>query len=115
MGYRPEQILTNSGPETEPIGTEIFKTVKVEITSFIMTDVEALITLARRYCQDNFSYWADKYSKERTGNYFPYTYTDKDYNLFPRYNVLSVILSSIETLVGKNFENTESCKNELKT
>jgi|GEM_PF-882291 len=79
-----------------------------------MTDTEALITAARRYCQDNHSYWADKYSKKRTGDDFPYTYTDNDYNIFPRYNVLSAILDSVETIVGHNYQSIETCKNDLK-
>ncbi|MEG5146995.1 hypothetical protein QUB27_30120 [Microcoleus sp. AT8-B6] len=79
-----------------------------------MTDTEALITAARRYLKDNFDYWADRYSKERTGNDFPYTYTDNDYNLFPRYNVLSAILDNVETLVGQNRLGFEACKQKLK-
>ena len=79
-----------------------------------MTDPEALLTAARRYCQDNHSYWADRYVKERTGNDFPYTYTDNDYKLFPRYNVLSAILDKVETLVGQNHLDVETCKEELK-
>jgi hypothetical protein len=84
------------------------------VPEIIMTDTEALITAARRYCQDNHSYWADKYSKERTGDDFPYTYTDNDYNIFPRYNVLSAILDSVETIVGHNYQSIETCKNDLK-
>ncbi len=79
-----------------------------------MTHTEALITSARRYLKDNFSYWADRYSKERTGDDFPYTYTDNDYNLFPRYNLLSAILDKVETLVGQNHLDVEKCKQELK-
>jgi len=80
----------------------------------IMTDTEALITAATRYLKGNFSYWANKYSKERTGDGFPYAYTDKDYNLFSRYNVLSAILDRVETLVGQNHIDFETCKQELK-
>lgn len=79
-----------------------------------MTITEALITTARRYLQDNHRYWADRYSKERTGNDFPYIYTDNDYNLFPRYNILSAILDQVETLVGQNHLPLEACKDELR-
>jgi hypothetical protein len=79
-----------------------------------MTHVEALITLARRYCTDNFTYWSNRYSIERTGTDMPYTYSDSDYNLFPRYNVLLAILEGIETLVPKDFQDVEHCKQELK-
>ncbi len=79
-----------------------------------MTDSEALITAARRYLKENHRYWADKYSKERTGDDYPYSYTDNDYNLFPRYNVLSAILGKVETLVGQNHMQFETCKKELR-
>lgn len=79
-----------------------------------MTPTEALITIARRYCLDNHSYWADKYSKERSENVFPFTYSDSDYNLFPRYNALSAILSGVETLVGQTFTSIDSCRQQLK-
>ncbi|HTD95020.1 MAG TPA: hypothetical protein VK644_14445 [Chitinophagaceae bacterium] len=78
-----------------------------------MTDIEAIITLARKYSQENFSYWINKYSKERTGNDFPYTYSNSDYDLFPRYSVLSAILEDVETLVDQNFKDIEKCKAEL--
>jgi hypothetical protein len=84
------------------------------LPAIIMTDTEALITAARRYLKDNFNYWADRYSKERTGNDFPYTYTNNDYYLFPRYNVLSAILDNVETLVEQTGLDFETCKQELK-
>lgn len=79
-----------------------------------MTTTDKIITLARHYCIDNFRYWSDKYQIERTGNDFPYTYTDNDYNLFPRYNALTAILKGIETIVGKSFNDSDQCRNELK-
>lgn len=86
---------------------------RLTLPAIIMTDTEALITSARRYLKDNHRYWADKYSKERTGADIPYSYTDNDYNLFPRYNVLSAILDKVETLVGQDEFNFETCKQEL--
>ncbi|WP_315824024.1 hypothetical protein [Paraflavitalea speifideaquila] len=80
-----------------------------------MTATEALITAARRYCQVNHNYWADKYAKERTGNDYPYTYTDNEFNLFPRYNMLFAILDRVEVLVGQNHLDSETCRQELKT
>ncbi|MAX81481.1 MAG: hypothetical protein CL843_15075 [Crocinitomicaceae bacterium] len=79
-----------------------------------MTEIEALITKARRYCNENHSYWVNKYQNERTGTDIPYTYTDNDYNLFPRYNALSTILQGVETIVGKDFATFDNCKDELK-
>lgn len=77
-----------------------------------MTDIEKIITSARHYCIDNFNFWADKYSNENSGNNNPYS--DNDYNLFPRYNVLSAILQGVETLVGQTFNSLDDCKQELK-
>lgn len=64
-----------------------------------MTSTEALITIARRYCMEHYHYWAVRYSKERTGQDYPaYSYSDNDYDLFPRYNILAAILGEIEIL-----------------
>lgn len=79
-----------------------------------MTTTEKIVTLARRYCIDNFRYWADKYQNERTGNDFPYTYTDKDYDLFPRYQALDAILKGVETVVGQSFSDRDECIGVLK-
>jgi len=78
-----------------------------------MTQSESLITTARRYLIDNHRYWTKRYAQERTGSDIPYTYSDSDYNLFPRYNVLSAILHGVETLVGKNDLDFASCKQQL--
>lgn len=79
-----------------------------------MTLDEALITAARRYCKDNYTYWANRYAKERSGSDFPeYAYSDKDYDLFPRYNVLAAILGEVEMLVGKSFPALLSCRETL--
>ena len=79
-----------------------------------MTLTEALITAARRYLKENYNYWSDRYKKERTGYDFPeYTYTDDDYNLFPRYTILYVILGEVETLVGQNHLGILTCIQEL--
>ena len=74
-----------------------------------MTTTEKIVTLARHYCTDNFEYWATKYQNEMSGT----PYTDNDYNLFPRYNVLSAILKGVETIVDKPFNGIEQCKAEL--
>lgn len=76
-----------------------------------MTVIEKLITSARHYCKDNFVFWADKYQKESSGNNNPYS--DNDYNIFPRYNVLTAIQQGVETLVGQDFQSFESCKQQL--
>lgn len=76
-----------------------------------MTDIEKLITSARHYCENNFVFWADKYEKEGSGNYNPYS--DNDYNIFPRYNVLEAIQQGVETLVGQEFPTFENCREQL--
>lgn len=76
-----------------------------------MTDIEKLITSARHYCKDNFVFWADKYQKESSGNNNPYS--DNDYNIFPRYNVLTAIQQGVETLVGQELQSFENCKQQL--
>jgi len=76
-----------------------------------MTDIEKLITSARHYCIDNYKFWSEKYSKEASGHNNPYS--DNDYNLFPRYNVINAIQQGVETLVGQNFTSFETCKQEL--
>lgn len=76
-----------------------------------MTDIEKLITTARHYCKDNFVFWAEKYQKESSGNNNPYS--DNDYNIFPRYHVLTAIQQGVETLVGQEFQSFENCKQHL--
>jgi len=76
-----------------------------------MTDIEKLITSARHYCIDNYKFWSEKYSKEASGHNNPYS--DNDYNLFPRYNVINTILQGVEILVGQDFTSFERCKQEL--
>jgi hypothetical protein len=79
-----------------------------------MAPTEALITAARRYCKENYSYWATRYSTERIGSDFPtYSYSNEDYNLFPRYNTLSAILDKVEMLVGKVYADLQECRKDL--
>jgi hypothetical protein len=77
-----------------------------------MTETQALLTIARRYCLEQHFYWADKYSHEQSGNNSPYS--DNDYNLFPRYNALNAILQGLETIVGQPFVSLDICKKEIK-
>ncbi len=76
-------------------------------------NTDALITAARHYLKNNFAYWADRYSKERTGADIPYSYTDNDYNLFPRYNVITAILDGVEALTGNTVMTVAECKAAL--
>ncbi|MCL2695310.1 MAG: hypothetical protein FWE69_03180 [Clostridiales bacterium] len=72
-----------------------------------------MVTLAQMYCRDNYSFWIEKYQSERTGNDYPYTYTDEDYNMFPRYLVLAAISKEIDMLVGQKRKSFSNCKYEL--
>ena len=74
-----------------------------------MTKIESIITLARRYCIENYDYWIKKYLNEESGQ----MYSNNDYNLFPRYNVLNAILQGIEEIINKNFKTINQCKIEL--
>lgn len=74
-----------------------------------MTNIEALITLARHYCMNNYNFWVEKYEREKSGK----MYSDSDYNLFPRYNAISAMLGEILMIVGNNYETIEDCKKEL--
>ncbi len=77
-----------------------------------MTEIDALVTSARRYLKDHFNYWSDKYLEEQVDE--DSLYTDNDYNLFPRYNILAAILDEVETLVGQAYIDIQTCKQELK-
>ena len=79
-----------------------------------MTTTDKIVTLARKYCIDNFRYWFERYQNERTCNKFPYTYTNQDYDIFPRYQTLDAILKGIETVVGKTYASKQDCLQELK-
>lgn len=79
-----------------------------------MTEIESLITLSRRYCIENYSFWMEKYSKERNTCDFAYTYSDNEYDIFPRYQTLTAILQGVETQVEKSFIFYDSCKEDLK-
>jgi hypothetical protein len=79
-----------------------------------MTNTEALITAARQYCQNNYSYWAGKYSHERSGGSFPmYSEAGNDHHLFPRYQVLSAILGEVEALAGRSYADLNDCQEAL--
>jgi hypothetical protein len=75
-----------------------------------MTNIELIITLARHYCIENYDYWFKKYSHEKSGQ----MYSDKDYDLFPRYNVLTAILQEIEGIIDKKYYSVNDCIEELK-
>ncbi len=79
-----------------------------------MTEIEAILTAAKRYCIDNFNYWSKQYSDKRTGSDYPYSYSDNDYDLFPRYNVSTAILQELQFYTDKDFANIGECRQMIK-
>ncbi|TCJ18742.1 hypothetical protein EPD60_03000 [Flaviaesturariibacter flavus] len=77
-----------------------------------MSPAEALHTAARRYLQQQYNYWAGRYARERSGH--TDTYSDSDYNLYPRYNVLAAILGEVERLTGRAGGNIETLRAQLR-
>ena len=79
-----------------------------------MTIVEALHTLVRKYCIEEFNFWKKEYAEKRTGSDFPeYTYSDGDYNLFPRYNAIDAILKGIETIIPADYTDFNALKKDI--
>lgn len=79
-----------------------------------MTKIEGLHTLVRTYCIDAIVFWKKEYAEKRTGSDFPeYTYSDSDYNLFPRYNALDAILKGIELLVPTEYRDFKTLKKDI--
>lgn len=101
--------MSLNSPYVSFVQNLIDKIIKI-VYDISMTKIESIITLARHYCIKNYNYWSDKYTHEKSGK----MYSDDDYNLFPRYNVLKAILQGIETIINKQFDSVDDCKNELK-
>lgn len=79
-----------------------------------MTTLEALHTLIRKYCIQEFNFWKKEYAEKRTGSDFPeYTYSDSDYNLFPRYNAIDAILKGIETIIPTDYTDFKLLKKDI--
>lgn len=78
-----------------------------------MTNMEALVTAARRYCEKNFTYWFQKFQNERAANDDPTHYTENEYKFSSRYNCLQAILIGVETLVGEKFSSFDECKKSV--
>lgn len=79
-----------------------------------MTKFEGLHTLVRSYCIDAIAFWKKEYAEKRTGSDFPeYTYSDSDYNLFPRYNALDAILKGVELIVATDYSDFKALKQDI--
>ena len=79
-----------------------------------MTTLEGLHTLVRKYCIKTFDFWKKEYAEKRSGSDFPlYTYSDSDYNLFPRYNAIDAILKGVETIIPGDYTDFRQLKKDL--
>jgi hypothetical protein len=79
-----------------------------------MTKLEGLHTLVRTYCINAIAFWKKEYAEKRTGSDFPeYTYSDSDYNLFPRYNAIDAILKGIELIVPNDYSDFKALKKDI--
>jgi len=79
-----------------------------------MTKCEGLHTLVRKYCIKEFNFWKKEYAEKRSGSDFPlYTYSDSDYNLFPRYNAIDAILKGVETIIPGDHTDFKALKKEI--
>jgi hypothetical protein len=82
-----------------------------------MNRVEAIHTLARRYCMEMYGHWSESYSKlaaqgrDRSGD--GYNYTEEALNIFPRYQVLSAILVEVESLLPADLRTVGAAKELL--
>jgi hypothetical protein len=69
--------------------------------------IENLHTAARRYCTDKYVYWQQQYAalpnhgRAADGNH----YSDEDFNIIPRYNLLKDILIEIERWTPQDFSS----------
>jgi hypothetical protein len=74
----------------------------------------ALHTAARRYCIEREAHWQSAYSLMQRGreHRYPYTYSDADYAVFPRYNVLRAILLDVQRVVPDEMP-LETCRELL--
>ncbi|MFA7004261.1 MAG: hypothetical protein WC429_09510 [Verrucomicrobiia bacterium] len=65
-----------------------------------MNAAHQLHNAARKYCIDRYAHWCAEYQKlsERGRARIGSGYSDEAYDIFPRYNVLSAILTEIERI-----------------
>ncbi len=59
---------------------------------------EQLHHAARRYCIDWYEHWCEVYQKPPHKGGAPYSYSDREYTIFPRYNLLNAIRVEVERL-----------------
>ncbi|MEM8638174.1 MAG: hypothetical protein AAGG51_05030 [Cyanobacteria bacterium P01_G01_bin.54] len=72
--------------------------------------VENLHITARRYCLEEYDFWVKEYSRIHQILKFPYQYSDKELDTFPRYHVLKAILDGVEAFIPADFSGLEEAK-----
>ncbi|MDQ6769650.1 MAG: hypothetical protein M3Z54_06655 [Gemmatimonadota bacterium] len=73
-----------------------------------MNERQAVHTLARRYCQEQFSEWCGRYEAlQREQPRSEGDYSLEAYNTFPRYLILQAILRAVETLTPENASSAD--------
>ena len=89
-----------------------------------MTNIEALHTAARRYCEERALEWerrygellaAEKRDRGRRGEHEPvtYAYTPEALRTFPRYHVLHAILFEVERFAPDDFASFDEARSLL--
>lgn len=79
--------------------------------------IEKLHTAIRRYCMERYTFWTENYTKlndSGKGFSFDEGYSNKALATFPRYNVMSAILTEIERHRPSDFSEFEEAKEFFK-
>ncbi len=70
------------------------------------SDVAALHSAVRQYCYDQHRHWSSVYaSTPKDDSAGSYRYSDRQLDVFPRYNVLNAIRVAVESLDPANLED----------
>ena len=80
-----------------------------------MDDAQRLHCFARRECMTRWRRWAEAYEllARAAQARVPYSYTDEDYAIFPRYNLDQAVLEAVETFDPDLLPDVETLRTEL--
>jgi hypothetical protein len=83
----------------------------------MLNKIKAMHSNARKYCIDESNKWktiyADLLNNRKEDEATAHSSTDQDKRTFPRYNVLDVILSTIEESVPEDFKSIDELRSYL--
>jgi hypothetical protein len=71
---------------------------------------QALHNAARRYCIDQRRHWSEIYAQMPTGRVRGWSYSAKELDTFPRYNMLNAILVAVETIDAESLDDFSAAK-----